>query len=145
MVPFGVLGLLVMLRKKGIATFLTLSAGSAVVSGVLVWCLGAHKSNHIGSSGLIFAYFAFLLVGGAIRRNLRDFLISIAVFLAFSSMAWSLLPTDEHVSWEMHLFGLLAGVAYAFIDNGLKDADGDADEAADADAAAEEEREGLLA
>lgn len=145
MVPFAVLGMLVLLRRSGITKFFQLSAATAVVAGMLVWALGAHGSNHIGSSSLIFSYFGFIVVGGATRGNFRDFIVGIVVFVSYCSLFWGIFPVDEKVSWESHLFGLITGSACALIDTRFGDDSVDQDavdgEAVDSD---DEEQEKLL-
>ncbi len=40
LLPFIILGSLVLMRRDGIRAFLTLSAASSVVAGTIVWCVG---------------------------------------------------------------------------------------------------------
>jgi membrane associated rhomboid family serine protease len=119
--PFAVLSLLVMLRRNGISTYFVLSGITMLAAGTMVWTLGGSGSNHIGSSGMIFSYFGYLVVSGVVRRNLRDFLVGATVFLFYSGIFWGILPIDERVSWEAHLFGLLSGCCFGFIDSKLAD------------------------
>jgi len=98
MVPFGVLSILVLLRKNGIAAYFVLTGLTIVLAGMLVWTLGAAGSNHIGSSGLIFSYFGYLIVSGIFRRSIRDFIMAILVFLLYNGLIWKLLlPLDDLV------------------------------------------------
>lgn len=60
-------------------------------------------------------------MNGAIRKSFRDFLIGLFVFLTYSSIFWGIFPVDEHVSWESHLFGLITGITFGFIDSRLAD------------------------
>jgi len=131
MVPFGILSMLVLLRKNGIAAYFVLTGLTIVLAGMLVWTLGAAGSNHIGSSGLIFSYFGYLIVSGVFRRSIRDFVVGVVVFLLYSSIFWGVLPINERISWEAHLFGLLTGCVFGIIDAKLSRSDPDDTEAAD--------------
>eukprot|EP01006_Ploeotia_vitrea_P054012 TRINITY_DN67836_c9_g6_i1.p1 TRINITY_DN67836_c9_g6~~TRINITY_DN67836_c9_g6_i1.p1 ORF type:complete len:250 (+),score=101.57 TRINITY_DN67836_c9_g6_i1:38-787(+) len=137
-VPFMLLGMLVMLRKNGIATFVVLTILSMILGGTMVWVLG-HSGNHIGSSGLVFSYFGYLLVFGIVSMNLRDIFVSLVVFLTYGSLFFSLLPTGEHMSWESHVFGLFVGGLFGWIDAKLA-----ASRGVVAEAATDEERQGLV-
>lgn len=120
-VPFGILSMLVLLRPRGISTYFMLTGITILVAGTLVWALGSTGSNHIGSSELIFSYFGYLVVSGLFRKSIRDFVIGASVFLLYSSIFWGVLPIDERISWEAHLFGLFCGCAFGFVDARLFD------------------------
>jgi len=113
--PLLVLGLLVALR--GIGSFMGASLLIIVLGGAGVWIFG-QPANHIGASGLIFGYFGFLLARGWIVRDLGSILIAVFVLLAYGGMIWGILPLRAHVSWESHLFGLLAGIVAARMEAG---------------------------
>ena len=68
---------------------------------------------HIGASGLVFGYFGYLAARGLYERSLSSILISIAVIAVYGTIIFGILPTNEFVSWEGHLFGLIVGVLYA--------------------------------
>jgi membrane associated rhomboid family serine protease len=106
-IPFLVLGSLVVLR--GLRTFAGVSLGIVVVGGALTWIF-ARSANHIGASGLIFGWLAFLLLAGLFERRLASILVSVAVGLVYGGLLWGVLPGDPGVSWEGHLFGAVGGV-----------------------------------
>ena len=109
--PFAILGLLVM--GRGERTFWAVSAGIVVLGGLAVWLLGRGQSVHVGASGLIFGYFGYLLALGVIERSAASILRALLVGLFYGSIIWGVLPSHRGVSWESHLFGLLAGLAMA--------------------------------
>lgn len=110
-VPFVVLGWLTMLR--GIRHWLAVTVFTMVVGGGLVWAL-AGGFNHIGASGLVFGYFG-ALVGGALKSRRPATLAPalVAIFL-YGTMLVGLVPQDN-ISWEGHLFGMIAGFIAAYL------------------------------
>ncbi len=83
-------------------------------SGVLVWFFG-REAYHIGASGLIYGFAAFLFVSGIIRRNRNLMAISLLVIFLYGSLVWGLLPFDYKISWESHLMGAVTGTFFAFV------------------------------
>lgn len=85
-----------------------------VISGILLW-LGGRNSIHIGASGLVYGLAFFLFFSGIFRKERKLGAISLIVVFLYGSMIWGLLPQDNHISWEGHLFGALSGVTLAWI------------------------------
>ena len=85
---------------------------SALLDGALVWLL-ARTSYHIGMSGVIFALLGFLLAMGIFKFSLKTLIISGIIFFLYGDALWGVLPKDQHISWEAHLFGFIAGVFIA--------------------------------
>ena len=105
-VPLLVLGGMVAIR--GVAYYLTTTLAIVVLGGLGLWALG-RDAAHVGASGLIFGYFGFLVGRGYYERRLRSVAVSILVAALYGGMLAGVLPRDDGVSWEAHLFGLLAG------------------------------------
>jgi membrane associated rhomboid family serine protease len=74
----------------------------------------AREAYHIGASGLIYGFGAFVFVSGIIRRNRHLLAISMLVAFLYGSMVWGIFPLEERVSWEGHLMGMIAGIILAF-------------------------------
>jgi membrane associated rhomboid family serine protease len=94
---------------------------SWLLSGFGVWFFAVnHGSYHIGMSGMVYALAAFVFVSGFIRRYLP--LQAMALFVAFlyGGMIWGVLPSDEKISWEGHLSGMIIGafLAWYFAEKG---------------------------
>ncbi|MYB76226.1 MAG: rhomboid family intramembrane serine protease [Chloroflexi bacterium] len=110
--PFLVLGGLVCLQGKraflGVSLFIVLTGGAAV------WLFG-RMAYHIGASGLIFGFFGYLVARGWYERSLGSILIALVTLFFYGSLVWGVLPTTSYISWEGHLFGLLAGIVAARI------------------------------
>jgi membrane associated rhomboid family serine protease len=79
-----------------------------VLSGFWTWCLG-RPSYHIGASGLVYALASFLFFSGLRSPNQRAMAITAFVVIFYHQLLFGILPTDDGVSWEAHLAGLIAG------------------------------------
>ncbi len=73
----------------------------------------ARSGNHVGASGVVFGYLGYLLAAGFFERSLRSVALGVLVAVMYGGLLWGVLPTTPGVSFEGHLFGLLAGVAAA--------------------------------
>ena len=111
-IPFLVLGGLVSLR--GSQKFAGVSLFIVVVGGSAVWVLG-RTAIHVGASGLVFGYFGYLVANGWFDRRPLSILAAIAVVVLYGGLVFGVLPTQSFVSWEAHLFGLIAGVVSAWL------------------------------
>ncbi len=84
------------------------------LSQIWLWFFYVRPAWHIGASGLVYGFGAFLFVSGIIRKNRHLLAISLLVAFLYGSMVWGLLPIEEHISWEGHFMGLMAGIILAF-------------------------------
>ena len=105
-VPLLILGGMVVAR--GVAYYFAATLAIVVLGGLGLWALG-RDAAHIGASGLIFGYFGFLVGRGYYERRLRSIAVSVLVAVMYGGMLAGVVPRDDRVSWEAHLFGLLAG------------------------------------
>ncbi len=104
--PLLILGGMVVIR--GVAYYLKTTLAIAALGGLGLWALGRNAA-HIGASGLIFGYFGFLVGRGYYERSLPSVAVAVIVAVAYGGIVAGVLPRDDQVSWEAHLFGLLAG------------------------------------
>jgi membrane associated rhomboid family serine protease len=111
-VPFLVLGSLVMARHTRHFAVITLVI--ALVSGLGTWLFAPANTIHIGASGLIFGYFAFLVVNAWYERSFVALVLAILVIVFYGGLLLGALPTGGGISWQGHLFGLVGGAAAAF-------------------------------
>lgn len=86
---------------------------SWVLTGIIVWSI-ARPSFHIGASGLVYSFAAFVFFSGILRSYYRLTAISLLVVFLYGSMIWGVLPIEEGMSWESHLVGAMVGAALAF-------------------------------
>lgn len=80
-----------------------------ILTGVGVWIF-ARSHLHIGASGVVYGLASFLAVSGFMRNDSRLMSISLLVVFLYGGMVWGVLPLFEHISWESHLMGGIAGV-----------------------------------
>ena len=111
-VPFLVLGGLVALQGR--RAFLGVSLVVIVCGGIALWLFG-RTAYHIGASGLIFGYFGYLVARAWYDRSLWSIFIALVTLFFYGGLVWGVLPTTTYISWEGHLFGLLAGILAARI------------------------------
>lgn len=109
-IPLLVLGTLVLVSYR--SRFGIISVVIMLFSGLGAWLLGPANSVHIGASGLIFGYLAFLVVAAYYERSLGAVVLAAAVILLYGGVVWGVFP-EQGISWQSHLFGLIGGVVAA--------------------------------
>lgn len=107
--PALILGGLVSIR--GLRYWTRASAAVLLVGGGFTWLLGG-SGNHIGASGMVFGWFGVLLGAAIFERRPATLGAALVALLLYSGIFAGLAPQPQ-VSWEGHLFGLLAGIAAA--------------------------------
>jgi membrane associated rhomboid family serine protease len=120
-VPLLVLGFLMTLA--GLSRFVWATAIVWILGGFGTWLIGNMGSNcgptdHIGASGLIFGWLAFLLVFGLFVRKVWDIIIGLVVLFVYGGVLLGAMPVLGQcggVSWQGHLSGALAGVVAAYM------------------------------
>lgn len=110
-VPLVVLGTAIFYFYRPIALR---SIGMIYLSHSIMVFIAARSVIHIGASGLVYGFAAFLLTSGIFRKERALMALSMLVIFLYGGMIWGVLPIREGVSWEGHLFGALAGVLTAY-------------------------------
>lgn len=108
-VPILILGGLTLAADK--ARFWMTTISIIIISGVLVW-LFARGSYHVGASGLVFGYFGALIARAVIERSLTSIALALITITLYGGLLWGILPLKSYISFEGHLFGLIAGIVY---------------------------------
>src|SRR4051812_3626293 len=112
-VPFLVLGATIAL--SGLARVVWATLIIIVVGGLGTWLIAPSGSDHIGASGVVFGYAAFLIARGIFSRNLLHLGVGLLVIgLYGASLLSSLVPRDG-ISWQGHLFGAIGGIVAALV------------------------------
>ena len=112
-IPLILLGTFVL--AAGTRRFLWSTLVIILVSGLGVWFTGSPNSVVVGASGVIFGYLGILLTRGIVERSWWNFAVVLLVGLLYGWQLLGILPTDERISWQGHLFGLLGGVVAAVL------------------------------
>ena len=112
-VPLILLGTFVL--AAGARRFLYSTLLIMLISGLGVWFTGSPNSIVVGASGVIFGYLGLLLTRGIVERSWWNLGVVVLVGLLYGWHLLGVLPTDERVSWQGHLFGLLGGVLAAVL------------------------------
>ncbi|MFT7485249.1 MAG: membrane associated rhomboid family serine protease [Candidatus Paceibacteria bacterium] len=115
-VPLLVLSWLVL--THGPWTFLRVTLTIQWIGGTLVWAF-ARPSFHLGASVLVLGYFGYLVAYGFLSRSWTSFFVAALTVLLYGGVIVGVLPGQGGVSWEMHLAGLIGGVAAAWAGIGL--------------------------
>ena len=109
--PFFILGWFVML--SGIREFFLITIFITIFGGLGTWLLGRPYTVHVGASTVVFGYLGFLLIHSYFANDLLSIMLTLLVGFMYGNILWGIFPIDEGISWEGHLFGLLAGVLIA--------------------------------
>ncbi|MFC8846115.1 MULTISPECIES: rhomboid family intramembrane serine protease [unclassified Micromonospora] len=112
-VPLILLGTFVL--AAGFRRFMWSTLVIVLVSGLGVWFTGSPNSVVVGASGVIFGYLGVLLTRGVVERSWWNFAVVLLVGLLYGWQLLGILPTDERISWQGHLFGLVGGVVAAIL------------------------------
>jgi membrane associated rhomboid family serine protease len=121
--PALVLGFLMTLA--GMSRFVWATAIIWIAGGLGTWLIGnigTHcpyvgvrcETNHIGASGLIFGWLAFLIVFGFFTRKVWEIVVGVIVLFVYGGILLGVLPGTFGVSWQGHLCGAIAGVLAAY-------------------------------
>ena len=111
-IPFVVLGWFVMLRRT--TDFFIVATAALLASGLGIWLFGGASTIHLGVSGVIFGFFGYLLARGYYERSVVAIVMAALAFLIYGGMMWGMLPLQQGVSWQGHLFGFVGGVLVAY-------------------------------
>ncbi len=111
--PLIILGTFVL--ASGVRRFLLATLIIAVVSGLGVWLLTPSQYLVVGASGVIFGWLGFLVMRGIVESSLWNFAVVLVAGLLYGWQVYLLLPTQEEVSWQGHLFGFVGGMFAAIV------------------------------
>ena len=112
--PFIVFGALIGLQ--GMKRFWFLFILYIVSTGFLVWLFARGGSVYIGMSGVIYAFWGYLIVYGFVHKKLVNIIVSLLTLLIYGGLVFGVLPTTPGISFESHLMGAIIGAltGYSF-------------------------------
>lgn len=116
-VSFLLFGGMLVLRERREYGWVSLAGW--VLGGLGTWLIGSPFSGgnaiHIGASGVIFAYFGYLLSIGFYERKVGSVILSVFIALGWGGLIFGVLPGQTGISWEGHLVGFVVGVGSAWV------------------------------
>jgi membrane associated rhomboid family serine protease len=112
-IPLILMGTFVL--AAGGSRFVASTIMIALVSGVGVWIFGPSDAVTVGASGVIFGYLGVLLTRGLVERSWWNVAVGSLIALLYGWSLLGVLPTDERISWQGHLFGFIGGVLAAIV------------------------------
>jgi membrane associated rhomboid family serine protease len=116
--PFLVLGGVIGL--SGLVRVAKVTAIVVIGGGLGTWLFGPSDTVHIGASGVVFGYAAYLMTRAWYTRRMLHLLTGLLVLGVFgTTLLFGLVPTPG-VSWQGHLFGALSGVLAARLLDGRR-------------------------
>jgi membrane associated rhomboid family serine protease len=99
----------------GAKRFIWSTALIMLVSGLGVWFVGDASSVVVGASGVIFGYLGLLFARGFVERSWWNLGVAAFIGLLYWYQIYNVLPTDQPISWQGHLLGLLGGAVAAIL------------------------------
>jgi membrane associated rhomboid family serine protease len=110
-IPFLILGGTIAL--SGLARTAAVTGIVALVAGLGTWLFAPGNTNHIGASGLVFGFAAYLVARGVFSHRALHLGVGLAVLAVYgTTLLFGFVPTPG-VSWQGHLFGAVGGVIAA--------------------------------
>lgn len=109
-VPLFIMGC--MLSALDVKRFVLRTVLLILISGLLTWLVSS-PATVIGASGLVFAFWSFLIFYGFKRRTLKNVSISAFTIIVYGAMLFSLFKYLPGISWAAHISGAVAGVLLA--------------------------------
>lgn len=112
-IPFVILGGLIGLKNRW--RFYLLFTIHIISTGSLVWLFARGNSVHIGMSGIIYAFWGYLIIYGLVRKKFIHIAISVLTLLLYGGLVIGVLPMNPGVSFESHLLGALVGALSGYM------------------------------
>lgn len=111
--PVLILGFLTL--ATGIGRGLAATAIVWIVAGLGTWLTGGTNSIHIGASSLVFGWLTYLICRGWFARRIGQIVLGVVVLAFYGSLLWGVLPGQDGISWQGHLFGAMGGLIAGWV------------------------------
>jgi membrane associated rhomboid family serine protease len=112
-IPFLLLGFAIAIG--GIARVAAVTVIVAVVGGLGTWLIAPANTVHIGASGIVFGYAAYLIARGVFSRRMAQIGLGLLVVAVWGTTLLNGLAPADGISWQGHLFGAVGGVLAAWL------------------------------
>jgi membrane associated rhomboid family serine protease len=110
-IPFVLLGCAIAIG--GLARVATVTVIVALVGGLGTWLIAPANTIHIGASGIVFGFAAYLVARGIYSRRVAEIVLGLVVLAVWGTTLLQGLVPEEGISWQGHLFGAVGGVLAA--------------------------------
>jgi membrane associated rhomboid family serine protease len=110
-IPFVLLGFAIALG--GVARVAIVTVIVALVGGLGTWLVAPANTVHIGASGIVFGYAAYLVARGVYSRSATQIGLGVVVLAVWGTTLLRGLVPEDGISWQGHLFGAIGGVLAA--------------------------------
>ena len=98
---------------NGVNYYLVVTLLITCISGFLIWCF-AKPGIHIGASALITGYWGWLVSDIYQQGTVTAVILGGLSLYYFAGIFLGIFPREKGVSWEGHLFGLIAGISVSY-------------------------------
>lgn len=111
-IPFVILSDFILLN--GIDYYLQVTLIITLISGFLIWCFNK-RGLYIGASALVTGYWGLLITNMYQQTTITTVILGIVSLYYFAGIFFGLFPQDKGISWQGHVYGLLAGIATNYL------------------------------
>ena len=111
-VPFFVLAFLI--AFDGLDEFVVATIVIMLIAGVGTWLFGS-QGVHLGASGLITGYFAFVILRGWLTGNVPAIIVGIFIGIIYFGILELAFSRHKGLSNVMHFFGFAGGLLAAWV------------------------------
>jgi membrane associated rhomboid family serine protease len=112
-IPFLLLGFAIALG--GALRVVAVTVIVVIVGGLGTWLVAPANTVHIGASGIVFGYAAYLVARGIFSRSITQIVLGVVVVVIWGTTLLRGLVPEDGISWQGHLFGAIGGVLAAWL------------------------------
>ena len=98
----------------GLHFFIAVTLLITIISGLLTWAF-AKPGIHIGASGVITGFWGLLVMDIYQQGSILAILLGGFCLYFFAGIILGIFPGERGVSWQGHLFGLIAGILTSYL------------------------------